>query len=61
MNEYVVNAFIGIIRRDVNAGLKSINKSNPVIHQMFLNILTHAYSSTANWPEVFLKVCICIR
>lgn len=56
MNEYVVNALIGIIRRDVNTGLKTINKSNPHMHQMILNLLTHAFAEVTNWPEMFLKV-----
>lgn len=56
MNEYVLNALVSIIRRDVNAGLKSINKSNPHVHQVFLNLLTHSFAEITNWPESFLKV-----
>lgn len=56
MNEYVTNALVGIVRRDVNSGLKSINKSNSHLHQMILNLLTQAFSEVTNWPEIFLKV-----
>lgn len=56
MNEYVVSALTGIIRRDINAGLKSINKGHPIVHHMFFNLMTFAFSEVTNWPEVFLKV-----
>lgn len=60
-NEYVVNAMLSVLRRDVNAGLKGINKSNPQIHQLFLNLICHAYSEINNWPEMFVKVSIHIE
>ncbi|KAJ8920096.1 hypothetical protein NQ315_011751 [Exocentrus adspersus] len=57
-NEYVVNAMLSVLRRDVNAGLKGINKNNPQIHQLFLNLLSHAYSEITNWPEMFVKLYV---
>ncbi|KAJ8965278.1 hypothetical protein NQ314_004241 [Rhamnusium bicolor] len=57
-NEYVVNAMLSILRRDVNAGLKGVNKSNPQIHQIFLNLISHAYSEISNWPEIFVKLYV---
>lgn len=60
MNDYVMNAMIGIIRRDVTAGLKGINKTNPYVHQSFLNLLAHAFADVSTWPETFLKVIFLI-
>ncbi|XP_074031571.1 integrator complex subunit 1 [Leptinotarsa decemlineata] len=57
-NEFVVNAILSVLRRDVNAGLKAINKSNPYVHQIFLNLLAHAYSEVNNWPEMFVKLYV---
>ncbi|KAG5898788.1 hypothetical protein JTB14_010998 [Gonioctena quinquepunctata] len=57
-NEYVVNAMLSVLRRDVNAGLKAINKSNPHVHQIFLNLLAHAYTDVNNWPEMFVKLYV---
>ncbi|KAJ8945121.1 hypothetical protein NQ318_001586 [Aromia moschata] len=56
-NEYVVNAMLSILRRDVNAGLKGV-KSNPQVHQIFLNLISHAYSEINNWPEMFVKLYV---
>lgn len=47
---------LSLLRRDLNSGLKAVNKSNPHVHQIFLNLLAHAYSDVPNWPEIFVKV-----
>ncbi|CAH1990514.1 unnamed protein product [Acanthoscelides obtectus] len=58
MNQHVVNAMLGILRRDVNAGLKGLNKGNPLFHKIFLNLLAHAYSEVNNWPDMFVKLYV---
>ncbi|XP_057655707.1 integrator complex subunit 1 [Diorhabda carinulata] len=57
-NELVFTAMLSILRRDVNAGLKATNRCNPQVHQLFLNLLAHAYSDISNWPEVFVKLYV---
>nr|CAI5827213.1 unnamed protein product [Callosobruchus analis] len=58
MNQHVVSAMLGILRRDVNAGLKGLNKSNPHFHKIFLNLIAHAYSEIDNWPDMFVKLYV---
>lgn len=55
--EHVVNAMVNILRRDIGTGLKTIHKSNSHVHQMFLNLICHAFADKDNWPEAFVKVC----
>lgn len=56
-SEHVVNAMVNILRRDIGTGLKTIHKSNSHVHQMFLNLICHAFAEKDNWPEAFVKVC----
>uniref|UniRef100_A0AAR5P7S0 Exportin-1 C-terminal domain-containing protein n=1 Tax=Dendroctonus ponderosae TaxID=77166 RepID=A0AAR5P7S0_DENPD len=55
-NENVVNGMVSVLRRDIAAGLKGMHKSNSHVHQMFLNLICHAFSEKDNWPEIFVKV-----
>ncbi|CAG9856871.1 unnamed protein product [Phyllotreta striolata] len=57
-NELVINAMLSVLRRDVNSGLKAVNKGNPQVHQIFLNLLAFAYSDITNWPETFVKLYV---
>ncbi|XP_048516871.1 integrator complex subunit 1 isoform X3 [Dendroctonus ponderosae] len=57
-NENVVNGMVSVLRRDIAAGLKGMHKSNSHVHQMFLNLICHAFSEKDNWPEIFVKLYV---
>ncbi|XP_030761585.1 integrator complex subunit 1 isoform X2 [Sitophilus oryzae] len=57
-SEITVNAMVSVLRRDINAGLKNIHKSNSHVDQMFLNLIYFGFADKDNWPEIFVKLYV---
>ncbi|XP_050499679.1 integrator complex subunit 1 [Diabrotica virgifera virgifera] len=57
-HDMIVTAMLSVLRRDVNAGLKPVNRGNPQVDHMFLTFLSRAYAEFDNWPEIFVRLYV---
>ncbi|EEZ98703.1 integrator complex subunit 1 [Tribolium castaneum] len=57
-NENIIAAIVNVLRRDVTSGFKGVNKTNSYFHMLFINLLTHAFTDVAQWPEIFVKIYV---